>query len=319
MKKTFHLCLASHDEVMFRSEADLNHGFNCLAVAAIETDTRVLAEAHLTTHFHTEVQTECVTSFMKQRRYAYTRYFNAKYHRKGRLGEKNYFQTELIGNKRISTCAYYIMRQGIHHGLSETAFAYEHCSANAIYRKELGKATPGQATMPAEKRYAYLPDERILPVAYRMNENGLLLREDIIDYHYVEDIIHTPQNFLFNMNRKLDNKWVDEQLEEDENAIVITPELLEQGVQMETVPSNPRTRMLSDLEMCALIDNYFVRKYKKGSDITIYDLSVKGRQAIGNDIWHCFRENWATLPKQWRIICQGAVTTTDQIRRCVVI
>ena len=57
MRKTYHLCLSSHEEVMFRSEADLCRGFNALALAILETDSRLLAEGFLTTHFHQLVQT----------------------------------------------------------------------------------------------------------------------------------------------------------------------------------------------------------------------------------------------------------------------
>ena len=41
MRKTCHLCLSSHDEVMYRSEADLIIGFNCLAIAVLETESRI--------------------------------------------------------------------------------------------------------------------------------------------------------------------------------------------------------------------------------------------------------------------------------------
>lgn len=44
MRKTVHLCLSSHDEVLFRNEADLIAGFNCFAVATLTTESRALAE-----------------------------------------------------------------------------------------------------------------------------------------------------------------------------------------------------------------------------------------------------------------------------------
>ena len=42
MRKTYHVSLSSHDEVLFRNEADLIRGFNCLALATLETDSRLL-------------------------------------------------------------------------------------------------------------------------------------------------------------------------------------------------------------------------------------------------------------------------------------
>ena len=44
MRKTFHISLSSHNEVMFRDEADLIRGFNSLALAIMETDSRLLAD-----------------------------------------------------------------------------------------------------------------------------------------------------------------------------------------------------------------------------------------------------------------------------------
>ena len=35
MRKTFHISLSSHNEVMFRDEADLIRGFNSLALATV--------------------------------------------------------------------------------------------------------------------------------------------------------------------------------------------------------------------------------------------------------------------------------------------
>ena len=88
MRKTVHLCLSSHDEIMYRSEEDLNMGFNCLALAVLETESRLLAEGFMTTHHHNLVQTDRYKELMYRSRYAYARYFNAKYSRTGQLGEK---------------------------------------------------------------------------------------------------------------------------------------------------------------------------------------------------------------------------------------
>ncbi len=57
MKKIYHLCLSSHDEVLFRSESDLIRGFNALALASLTTDSALLADGLLTTHLHFLTQT----------------------------------------------------------------------------------------------------------------------------------------------------------------------------------------------------------------------------------------------------------------------
>ena len=58
MKGTYHICLSSHQEVLFRSEADLIIGFNYLAVTALETDSALLADGFLSTHHHEVARTD---------------------------------------------------------------------------------------------------------------------------------------------------------------------------------------------------------------------------------------------------------------------
>lgn len=142
MRKAVHLCLSSHDEVMYRSEADLIMGFNCLALAMIESGARLLAET-------------------------------------------SPFCLEVVGSYHLQTALNYVLRQGLHHGLSTSPFGYPHCSANAFFRKELGKDyTP--ALLAPSAQYKYLPDGKKLPPGYRMSASGLSIREDVIDTAYVE-------------------------------------------------------------------------------------------------------------------------------------
>ena len=49
MRKTYHLCLASHDEVMHRSEEDYIYDVNCMALAILRTGSRGLADSVMST------------------------------------------------------------------------------------------------------------------------------------------------------------------------------------------------------------------------------------------------------------------------------
>ena len=109
---------------MYRSEEDLVIGFNCLALAVLETESRLLAEGFMTTHNHKLVQTDCSDELVRKERYAYTRYFNSKYKRKGRLGEKKPFLLDVEGVFHTQTAANYVIKQGLHHGLASTPFEY---------------------------------------------------------------------------------------------------------------------------------------------------------------------------------------------------
>ena len=222
MRKTYHICFSSHDEVLYRTDADLIMGFNCLAEATLFTESRLLADGFMSTHWHTVVQTDDPVYFARRNRYAYTRYFNARYGRRGRFGEKEVFITEIDGVVRLMTALNYVNRQGLHHGLATTPFAYPHCSVNTYFRKELGKESPLYVTplMPSHLRHRYLTRNIVVPEQYRMDENGLLLREDVIDTSYVEQLYITPRNFLFQMNKVTDEKT--EEAQKQEKSVTVS-------------------------------------------------------------------------------------------------
>ena len=87
MKKTYHLCLSGGDEILFRDEEDYNRGFNYFALALYKTDSTGLVESFQSTHCHKMVQTEDPVEFMYLMRQSYSKYFNRKYDRHGRVGE----------------------------------------------------------------------------------------------------------------------------------------------------------------------------------------------------------------------------------------
>ena len=292
MRKTVHLCLKSSEEVMYRSEADLIMGFNCLALAVLETEARLLAEGFMSTHNHSLLQSDDYRETMRRHRYSYTRYFNAKYSRKGRLAEQDYFCIEVEGLHHTTAALNYVLRQGLHHGVASTPFAYPHCSANAIFRKELGKDI-AQLLMPRGKRYMYMPGEKLIDAdKYRMSKSGLLLREDIVDTAYVEEIYITPRNFLFQMNRISGERDLDEQKREN-TLPPVTVDLIEAGVpgfdakkaRIFEQGRVDRNRM-GDLELCGIIDQRIVPGLsKEGLTSSIYRVPESQRAAIAEKLW----------------------------------
>lgn len=288
MRKTYHLCLSSHDEVLYRSESDLIMGFNCLAAAILATESRLLAEGFMTTHRHALVQTDSWKDLSRKERIAYARYFNTKYHRSGRLGEKYCFYLEIDGIHHTLSAANYVIRQGLHHGLSASPFGYPHCSANAFFRHDLGKNLMPEL-MPDKSRYKFLPSNVRISTKYRMGSNGLLLREDVIDVPYVEQLYITPRNYLFQMNRlTADDDIVPQQ---KENALPpVTLDAIECGVPdfaARTARVNEQGRVnrsrMTDLELCAHIDGKILpRFFREGQPVSIYLLSSSKRADIGN-------------------------------------
>ena len=310
MKKIYHLCLSSHDEVLFRSESDLVRGFNALALACLTTNSSLLADGLLTTHLHYLVQTEAPRETLYRMRYSHVRYFNAKYKRMGKLGEKKPFCLEIEGFHHTVAALNYVNRQGLHHGLAPTPFGYKHCSANAIFGKQLGKTSTTSSMMPRNQRYKFLPEQSAVPDNFRMDASGLLLREDVIDTAQVESYYGTPRNYLFQMNKIGDESSRKEQQEERSSTPVITLELIEQGtptldigqlLRNESGKHNPQ--MISDLELCELIDATLLPKYCRKT--TIYETSLSQRRYLFEMIWNNL---WASRHKR---------TTDAQLRRCL--
>ena len=311
MRNTYHLCLSSHDEVLFRDEEDIIRGFNCIALAAIKTESRFLADAEMATHFHLAAQSDNPDELMRRIRYPYTRYFNSKYHRTGKLAEDTAFITPLQGLQRTLTAISYICRQGLHHGLSTTPFGYPYCSANAFFRKELGKGSPSFWHV-SRPRGLSLPAHKKIPDNLRCQENGMLVREDVIDTGYVEELYVTPRNFMFHMNRFSNEAWMKEQLEELPGLPAINLEVMEPhpaDFDIKTLLINEKGRVdpskLSDLDLCSIIDKEMVPRYSGRPEATIYDMSESIRRKIADEVWHRFRTS-------------GGVSIS-QIKRCLIL
>ena len=88
MKESYSICFTSHDEVMFRDEADHGMFVNILAIEAYRTQSEILSDAEMSNHVHLNAFTRKPTPFAGRTRMSYTKYFNGKYGRKVRMGEK---------------------------------------------------------------------------------------------------------------------------------------------------------------------------------------------------------------------------------------
>ena len=322
MRKTVHLCLSSHDEVLYRNEADLIMGFNCLALASLTTEARLLAEGFIPTHNHKLVQTDDFKALTHLERYSYTRYFNSKYSRRGRLGEKECFCLEIEGVFHMQTATNYVIRQGLHHGLAPTPFAYPHCSANAFFRKELGKNLP-QELCNIKQQYKYLPHGKKLPDSYRMDKNGLILREQVLDTAYVEQLYIAPRNYLYQMNRITDDKTIKEQQQENDLPPV-TLDLIEKGVKdfdvraaLVSEQGRVNNSVMTDLELCHIIDDIMLPCYLNNvEDVSIYLLDKSKRADLGNALW---REAQNSFNRSYSGLLSGKKVSTNQIRRCLAL
>ena len=293
MRRTYHICLSNGDEVYCRDEEDYNYCFNSLAIAINETDSVLMADAIMSNHIHECVRTADPREVLLRQRYRYSRYFNAKYDRRGRLGERFPFITEVHGINHLLALISYILRNPLHHGLVSTPFAYPFSSINTYFRKDLGRNSEHLLLL-EEQYYRHLPEHRKCPPGYRMDKNGLILREDVIDTAEVEHHFGSPRTFLYFMNRLSGEEWIREQEKDKEGRDqLITLELIEKGVRGQSTQEmcqneygRCRYDRMGDLEVCHLIDKTILPAIGRQS---VYQLSPAEKVRLARDLCHEYR------------------------------
>jgi hypothetical protein len=303
MKKTYHVCLSAGEEIMFRDLEDYNRGFNCFALALYRSNSTGLVESFMSNHFHLMIQTEDPKEFMYNMRQPYSKYFNRKYCRNGRLGEKHHFQLEISGLHHHLAAMSYTLRNALHHGVSPIPYAYPHSSVNSIFRKEMGK-TSDERLIPQKSYYKYIGRRAEYPSSYKMNKNGLFLRESVLDIAQVENMFVTPRSFDYYMGRKTSEDWQKEQSKDNLQIPPVRLEDIEAGARMQTLEAmminengKGNYRKISDIDLCIEIDQFILPEFGKGS---VYLLSDQEKRKIAELLYKKYHIN------------------EMQIRRCLV-
>ena len=302
MKKMYHLCLSAGDEVLFRDLEDYHRGFNCFAVALHKTGSTGLAESFMSTHCHKLVQTEDPAEFMHCFRLPYSMYFNRKYHRSGKLGENVHFTMEIVGHHHILAAASYILRNALHHGIAPIPYAYPHCSANAIFMKEMGKIPCTDLLHPRYyRRFAGKTAE--FPNRYKMSGSGVFLRETVLDIPQMENLFVTPRAYNWYMTRKSSEEWEAEQKKDLNDLPPVNLSSIESGIRTESTDrmlihesGKSDYRKPTDIDMCTEIDRIILPRYGKAS---VYMLTRQEKQEIARLLYRNYR------------------LSENQIRRCM--
>lgn len=288
MKKTYHLCLSAGEGVLFRDEEDYNRGFNSFALALDKTGSTGLVESFQSTHCHQMVQTEDPVGFMYAMRQSYSKFFNHKYQRNGRLGEKQHFTLEIVGLHHMLAAMTYVLRNALHHGLVPIPYAYPHCSVNAIFQKEMGKR-PTENLLEAKSFYKHIGRKSQPPSHYKMSENGVFLRETVLDIVQVENLYTSPRAFNYYMSRKSGEEWEREQEKDKSGIAPVRIETIEHGVKDQSVEKmliyesgRADYRKISDIDLCTEIDRKIVPKYGK---VSVFHLSDSEKRQIGDYLY----------------------------------
>ena len=284
--KNYHFCISGGSEILFRSEEDYIRAFNTLAITVARTGGKLAADAIMSTHIHVCVRTDDIKSIISQFWRSYTRYFNYKYHRKGALGGTPYI-VEIEGFYHWLTAICYVLRNPVHHGVAPTPFAYRHCSANAIFRKETGKDDVLEC-LSRKSYYRFLPKGQTCPLKYVMDASGLIKRETVLDLADIEHRFVTPRAFLFYMNRLSGEEWRREQEKDNAAAAPVSLEMIERNSTSQTISEmlshehgRSDYRVVTDIELCEFIDTQILPKYGFAS---VYELPSHLKQTLLNRV-----------------------------------
>ena len=305
MKESYSICFTSHDEVMFRDEADHGMFINIMAVEGYRTGSEILSDAEMSNHVHINAFTRMPMAFAGRTRMSYTKYFNGKYGRKGRMGEKGTYVLRVDGFNHQLVLNNYIFRNGLHHCAAATAFGYPFSSIKEMFSVDLGWELPPAAYVSRLDIASFLPRFADFPDSYQMDGKGVFLRRSFMEIRQVEMFYTSPRNFLYQMNRLTDESWVEEQ-KKDRTGKPITLADVEYGLDGKTIAQlldnehgrNFSRSRLQDLDVCRLIDNDILPGYGVPS---IYCLSDTQKKRIARTLREEFR-----LPEK-------------QIQRCLVL
>lgn len=283
MKKTYHLCLSSKTEILFRCQEDFIRGINCLCLTAYRFEASLLAYAFMSNHVHICIRTEDPDKLIRAFRYTYTRYFNSRYGRRGHLGEPDFFKLEIEGLYHLLTAIAYILRNPMHHGVTGTPFGYPYSSVRALFRKDFGWEKNSEY-LPEKYEYRHLPRHHSLPKSFRMDKYGMILPECAIDVADVEHQFSTARSFLYYMNRLSGEKWETEQLQDSTGQKPITLSDIEsentcQDIKVLLINEHGRSNYnaVTDIQLCEEIDTDIVVRSGKKS---VYEFSEQEKKQI---------------------------------------
>lgn len=302
----YHLCYTSHDEVMFRNEADMHVAFNSLCSALCKTVSTCYAYAAMSDHHHGCYATKDPGELIRISRESYTKQFNNKYYRVGPLGENGLFVQEVSGIKHFLAAVSYILKNPPHHGVTASPFEYPFSSANAYFRKALGKTRNGEMLLTPEQIKSTLPRRAAFLPSWQMGTDGVFFPETVLDVEMVENYFVTAQAFNYYLGRKSGEDWLKEQEEENGSApftieSMETPLIVNNSVTVAEMLRNEKSRFvtapISDMELCKIIDDQFVPLYERKS---VYHLKRLEKTEIANELYKAFRAG------------------TNQIKRCLI-
>ncbi len=304
MKQLIHLCLTSHEEVICRTEEDYWMMISRIAQAAIYNNTEVYAYSIMSNHIHLIIATENPGRFVSSIKKSYLQSFNYKYKRKGGFGEKGFYLVHLQGLEHALAALVYVLKNPWHHSVMENPYDYPFSSMNLYFRRNSQVHTFSSSEVAKNARL--LNRNVTLPDNLLYGEKGNIMPVSFVQVEMVEHLFKTYNAFEYLTHRKNYKDFTKTQMESTPDIKPVTLGSLEPLMNSEkifTIESgnnywNNRSDILSDMDLCKLIDTGYLVKYHKKS---YTQLSQSEKLAIYNDIMRRY---------QYRV-------TVKQIKRCL--
>ena len=246
-----HICIKSEVGLMHREEEDYRCGISKMALAAFRTESHIYAYAFMSTHVHIIVQSSDCSKFILLYRSAYTRWFNHKYGRTGRLGERYYHTVPLETPYRILHAVNYVLRNPVHHLVCDSALGYEFSSARYVFAQDFSARE-----LPGSRRTTPFMSRKItLPSSFQLNDKGMISPESFLEIKAVENLYGTVKSFMYYINR---SSFRDLDKPSSENEKPVTIDVIEPSFNIEELQDNERKRSVKDyvkdIEICRIID-----------------------------------------------------------------
>ncbi|MCR5018817.1 MAG: hypothetical protein K6A64_08480 [Bacteroidales bacterium] len=170
--------------------------------------------------------------------------------------------------------------------------------------KELGKSSAGVKLLNPNDIRKRLSPRAEFDASWKMSEEGVFLRESVVDVAAVEAAYGTARAFSYYMSRKSSDEWRREQEEDEGGMPPITLDSFElplyrgkaESVSKMLRNENARKSIfrIGDLDLCGVIDRDFVPKYGASS---VYQLSVAQKNQIANTLMNRYHPGYSQLKR----------------------
>ncbi len=251
-KRIYHLCNLS-PKVIFRNEEDFMIAISRLAACAYDTETEVWAYAFMSTHFHLIVNTAAIDAFIKMFKINISMWHNKKYLKKINVSVG---KRSLESYKEILTAVNYVLKNPIHHKIVDIAFRYPYSSAHLYFRNQIDREDYFEGEKAVRKvlspdKLSYRTKRKIfashnVPPEYKVLDNRMILPESFVRLDRVHNLYQSARSFMYNMSKALKEEII--MFRNDRESINST----ESSVSL--------FGKLTDMELCAFVDNYLYPK-----------------------------------------------------------